>query len=131
MKTLNKEITEVLEMHNFYVGEITEQDNGTYIELHQHTPLGEDWWTTIWFDETNEGFIRAVREYYYSFDVDEEVEPFIEIRGQRGVPRSIRDLVTDAEWKEEKLKQLADDLEDLDLDFDEDDEDEDEYEEEM
>lgn len=121
MKTLNKEITEVLEMHNFYVGEITEQDNGTYIELQQHTPLGEDWWTTIWFDGTNEGFIQGVIECYNSFDVDEEVEPLIEMRGQRGVPRSIRDLVTDAEWKEEKLKQLADDLENLD--FDEDNED--------
>ena len=105
MKTLNKKITEVLDMHNFYIGEITEQDNGTYIELQQHTPLGEDWWTIIWFDGTNRGFIQGVRECYNSFDVDEEVEPLIEMRGQRGVPSSIKSLVEDAEWKDEKLEQ--------------------------
>lgn len=120
MKKLNEQIIKTLKNNGFTMGKITEQDNATYVELNQSTPLGEDWWTTIWFDGTNEGFIQGVIEYYNSFNVDEEVEPLVEMRGQRGVPSSIRSLVEDAEWKDTKLEQLADDLEILD--FDEDDE---------
>ncbi len=115
MKTLNKEVTNVLKNHEFNVGKITKQDNIFYVELNQHTPLGEDWWITILFDGTNEGFIQNVRKYYNSFDVDEEVEPLVNNRGKHGIPSSIRSLVEDAEWKEEKLSQLTRDLEYLDI----------------
>ena len=38
--------------------------------------------------------------------IDEEVEIWIDIRGTRGVPSSIKSLLEDAEWKLEKLKEL-------------------------
>lgn len=75
------------------------------IELNQKTPAGEDWWFDFSFKDPNE-LAEKVGDLYEGFDVDDEVELWIEGRGQRGVPSSIRTLVEDAEWKEEKLKQL-------------------------
>lgn len=114
MKLSNK-IIKTVENNDFSINEITEQGNEFYVEINQHTPCGEDWWETIWFDGTDDGFIKAVREKYRNFDVDDEVEIYIESRGKNGVPSSIRALVEDAEWKEDKLGELAYDLEELDL----------------
>ena len=108
---LNDSIIEVLENKDFVVHEVEEQDNEFYVELNQYTPCGEDWWETIWFDGTDEGFVKSVRERHYYFDVDEEVELWIDSRGKNGVPNSIKALVEDAEWKESILGALADDLE--------------------
>lgn len=118
MMELKKEIIEVIENNGFYLTEVTKQshviDNEQYyVELQQGTPAGEDWWITIWFDGTSDGFVESVRRRSNDFDVDEEVEVFIEGRGKNGIPSSIRTLIEDAEWKEEKLEKLADDLENI------------------
>ena len=107
---LNKKIIEVLENNEFWVHEVEKQDNGYYVEISQYTPLGEDWWVTIWFDGTDEDFITQVEQRFLGFDVDEEVEIWVENRGKNGVPSSIRALVEDAEWKENTLCALSDDL---------------------
>lgn len=131
MKEFNKAIIEVLEDAGFNIGEITEQDGEYYVELSQYTPEGEDWYVIIWFDGTDEDFIKSVRTCSDNFDVDEEAEPYIEMRGQRGVPNSISDLIEDAKWKEKTLEDLADALEAIDsedeCDSDTDDEEEEEY----
>lgn len=114
MKEFNKEIIKVLEDAGFNIGEITEQDGEYYVELSQYTPEGEDWYVIIWFDDTDEDFIKSVRTCADNFDVDEEAEPYIEMRGQRGVPNSIADLIEDAKWKGKTLEDLADALEALD-----------------
>lgn len=114
MKEFSKEIIKVLEDAGFNIGEITEQDGEYYVELSQYTPEGEDWYVIIWFDDTDEDFIRSVRTCADNFDVDEEAEPYIEMRGQRGVPNSIADLIEDAKWKEKTLDDLADALEAID-----------------
>ena len=114
MKLHNK-VIEIVERKDFSINEVEKQGNDFYVELGQYTPCGEDWWETIWFDGTDEGFIEAVRERYDNFDVDEEVEIWIESRGERGVPNSIRALVEDAEWKETMLGELTDELEKLEL----------------
>lgn len=114
MKEFNKEIINVLENADFNIGEITEQDGEYYVELSQYTPEGEDWYVVVWFDGTDEDFIASVRKYAADFDVDEEAEPYIEIRGQRGVPNSISALLEDAKWKEQTLNDLADALEVID-----------------
>ena len=103
MMKLSERIIEVLERNEFNVGEVTKQDNEFYVEYGQSTPEGEDWWETLWFDGTEEGFIKAFTERSNSFNVDEEAEVWIEARGRvRGVPDSIRDLIDDAEWKKER-----------------------------
>ena len=110
---LNEKIIEAIENNGFCYSAVVEQDNGFYIELYQDTPAGEDWHVTIWFNGSNNEFINSFRKYVEDFDVDEEVEIWIESRGERGVPSSIRVLVDDAEWKEERLQTLLKDLEDI------------------
>lgn len=112
---LNEKIIEVIEIYGFSYSAVVEQDNEYYIELYQDTPAGEDWHVTIWFDGNDNSFINSFREYVESFDVDEEVEIWIESRGKNGVPNSISVLVKDAEWKKEKLRLLLKYLEDIDL----------------
>lgn len=114
---LNEKIIEAIENNGFCYSAVVEQDNGFYIELYQDTPAGEDWHVAIWFNGSNNGFINSFRRYSESFDVDEEAAIWIESRGgcERGIPKSIRVFVDDAEWKEERLQTLLKDLEDLDL----------------
>lgn len=111
---LNEKIIEVIENNGFNYNAVMEHDNKFYIKLYQDTPAGEDWNVIIWFDGSNNGFIDSFRRYFESFDVDEEVEIFIESRGKHGIPSSISLLVKDAEWKKEKLGLLLKDLEDID-----------------
>lgn len=107
---INKKIRQIVESAGFSIGEMAEQDNGIYVELSQFTPLGEDWFETIWFDGTSKGFCKGLRERYNEFDVDDEAEIWIERRGKHGVPSSIKDLIEDAEWKELVLEELCDKL---------------------
>ena len=111
---LNEKIIEAIENNGFNYDAVVEQDNEFYIELHQDTPAGEDWYVTIWFNGSNNGFINSFRKYAEDFDVDEEAEIWIKSRGKHGVPSSISLLVKDAEWKKETLGKMLKDLEDLD-----------------
>ena len=77
MMKLSERIIEVLEHNEFNIGEVTKQDNEFYVEYGQSTPEGEDWWETLRFDGTEEGFIKAFTERANSFDVDEEAEALI------------------------------------------------------
>ena len=116
MMELSEKSFEVLERNELNIGDVTKQNNEFYLEYGQSTPEGEDWWETLWFDGTEEGFIKAFTERANSFDVDEEAEVWIESRGKvRGVPDSIRDLIDDAEWKKETLLQTARELNDEEL----------------
>lgn len=113
---LAPEVVELLEKHNFNISEIQEQDGEYYVDIGQSTPEGEDWSECIWFDGTTENFIDAVQTLAENFDVDEAVEVWVELRGQRGVPSSIRALVQDAEWKLKTLGTVADALRDIEFD---------------
>lgn len=110
---LNEKIIEVIENNEFGHDAVAEQDNEYYIEFYQNTPAGEDWYVTIWFDGSNNGFINSFRKYAEDFDVDEEAEIWIKSRGEHGVPSSIREILEDAEWKKERLQTLLKDLEDI------------------
>lgn len=110
MIKLNNTIAEILEYNGFNYNEVTEQDGKYYIELNNNTPLGEDWWLTVWFDGTDKSFVDAIEEITTNFDIDEEVEIWIPLRGENGVPSSISALVQDAEWKLEQLESLLSDL---------------------
>ena len=112
---LDQRIINVVEKNGFSIHEVEKHGEEFYVEINQGTPLGEDWWETIWFDGSSDGFIGAVRSRYNNFDIDEEVEIWVECRGKNGVPSSIKSLVKDAEWKESALEQLADELEELEF----------------
>ena len=98
--------------------------------MNQSTPLGEDWWVCVVFDETEDDFVDEIRDYYVGFDPEDEVELYIQNRGKNGIPTSIRDLLDDQDWKEEKLKSLIDALDDYIYNKDDEDENEEENEEE-
>ena len=116
MKKLNENIVRILEENNFNIGEITEQNGSYYIELSQYTPLGEDWYVVVWYDGTDEDFIDQFDQIYQNFDVDEELELFMECRGENGVPTSVRDLLEDQEWKNTCLGNTSFRLTTLELD---------------
>ena len=115
MKELNEKVIEILENNGFNIGKINTQDDNYYIDLQQYTQAGEDWYVTIWFNGTDKDFVTQVEEYYNNFDVDEETEILIESRGKNGVPSSIRTILEDQEWKDNKLKELSDNLDNLEL----------------
>lgn len=77
-----------------------------HVEISQYTPAGEDWIETIWFDGSQKSIVDSVKERVDYFDVDEEAEVWIPHRGTSGVPSSISELVEDAEWKLNELKEL-------------------------
>lgn len=112
---LNKKVIEIVENNGFSIGEVVKQGKEFYVEIGQTTPCLEDWWETVWFDGTSQGFIKALRERYNSFDIYEEAEIWITNRGKNGVPESIKELIEDAEWKKSMLGELADALEELEL----------------
>lgn len=110
MKKFKKDIIKILEENDFVIGEITKQSNGIYVDLNQSTLLGEDWWVVIFFNGTNNGFIQEFYKYAYNFDIDEEIEVFVNNRGTNGIPDSIVDLIEDAKWKQKTLEKTADEL---------------------
>lgn len=109
---LNDKIISIIEHNGFSIEEIEENGNEFYTEIGQYTPEGEDWFETIWFDGTDNGFIEAVQNVSHNFDPDEAAMVWIPCRGKNGVPESIKDLIADAEWKKEKLEVLANKLAD-------------------
>jgi len=90
-----------------------QDENQTDWEIQQYTPEGEDWFVDIIVNNDVNKLIEEISSYAENFDIDEEVEPYIEMRGQRGVPSSISDLIEDAKWKKDQLANLANELQKL------------------
>lgn len=88
------------------------EDNGWSVEIDDDgdicienwSPAGED---LVFYVNRDEDFTEGVCRISECFDVDEHVEPLIEIRGTRGVPSSVRILVEDAYDIEKMLDDLA------------------------
>ncbi len=86
-----------------------------YVEMGQYSPSGEDFFMSIDFDKDNQvqSFLRNLRAYYESFDIDEHVMLWVESRGENGCPSSIRALVEDAEAIKNMIGELAVALENI------------------
>ena len=76
-------------------------------EIGQMSSCGEDWFETLEADDVDT-LIASLERRIDNWDSEEEAMPYIEMRGQNGVPSSIRDLLDDADWKLEQLKDLLD-----------------------
>lgn len=112
---VKEKLLDVLETCGFTVAGVnkkakTVSKDNWWTEIEQHTPAGEDWIETIWFDGTYEGFIHSLEEILAYFDIDERVEVFIPQRGKNGCPDSILALYVDAEWKRKVLSRLSREL---------------------
>lgn len=82
-----------------------------FAEFSQYSNAGEDFSFIAYYDGTAESLVESVREQYEDFDVDEHASLWVEYRGTRGIPNSIRTLVEDAEDIEEMIGELANELE--------------------
>lgn len=84
--------------------------DGSY-SFHSHSPAGEDLWIEheCTSPETALNEIKAdIAREYENFDVDEHVDLWAQVRGERGVPGTYEELVDDAHEIEKMLDELAD-----------------------
>lgn len=123
MMELSKRIEELLEEYDFSLcGEITERydEKGKYdVELETYSLAGEDVIVQLIYDGTEKSFISAFVDYANSFDAEEHAEMWIGSRGKNGVPKSVKDLLEDAEWIKDTLMDIAKKLNNLDEDLEE------------
>ena len=109
---LSERTIEVLENNDMHAYERSEQHGEFTREIEFYSPEGEDVLECIFYDGTDESFIKAFRSNAENFDANEHAEMWIENRGQvGGVPESVRDLINDAEWIKDTLLSVADELE--------------------
>ena len=73
------------------------------LEISKHSPAGEDFFFTV----EKENALQNIIDYANEFDPDEHAEMWIEYRGTRGVPESVRELIDDADEIAEMLNSLA------------------------
>jgi hypothetical protein len=95
----------------------TYSDGTMGIEFGQYTPCGEDWYESMEIGDNIDYFISRLQDRVNYWDSDEEAEIWIDMRGQRGVPTSIRDLLDDADWKLEQLTNLLAELQKTDFEI--------------
>lgn len=74
-------------------------------EFGQMTPCGEDWIETVESDDADTLLNSLIRRLD-GWDSEEEAKIWFESAGKNGVP-GIRDLLDDADWKEETLRDLV------------------------
>lgn len=68
---------------------------------------GQDVPTEFDFDGTAEDFVKEFTERAESYDVDEEVEVYIDMRGRNGVPETVRELLDDCQEAKDTLMKIA------------------------
>lgn len=107
---LSKKTIEILEQHDITLHKREKQDGQFYREIEFYSDAGEDVIETIWYDGTNESFCRAFNKNADDFDPDDHAEMYVNMRGQQGVPDSIRTLIEDADGIKETLTTVAKEL---------------------
>ena len=95
------ELKQIIEDNGFAIYE-----DGDELDISQYTPEGEDWHETFEFNGDPNIFIQDLIRRVNNFDIDDEVEPYVEMRGKQGVPSSISVLLADAQWKLDTLTEL-------------------------
>lgn len=80
--------------------------DGNEVMLEQFSPAGEDYF----FYADKKRFAESIAEYAENFDPDEHAETWVEFRGKRGVPESIRTLIDDADAIKQMLTELSEQI---------------------
>lgn len=81
-------------------------DNDALVEFWTQT-AGQDIPVEFEYDGTVEDFIKEFVEYAENYDVDDEVEIYVPMRGQSGVPYRIMDIVEDCQEAKDTLMKIA------------------------
>jgi len=71
----------------------------------QDIPYEYDGW-----DGTAEDLVKDFVKHAENYDVDEEVELYVNMRGQNGVPSTIRELLDDCQEAKDTLMEIAEKL---------------------
>lgn len=104
---LAKGIIDVLESRDIRIISTEKQQEEYITELEFWSDAGEDFIITLWHDRTKKSFVDAFISYAIDFDPDEHAEMYVEHRGTRGIPDSIRALINDADSIKEFLEETA------------------------
>ena len=104
------EIKEILEEKGVKY-EIRPKEGYGLVEFWTDT-AGQDIPTEFDFDGTPDGFVKEFVERAENYDVDEEVELFVGMRGKQGVPDTIRELIDDCQEAKNTLLDIAKALKD-------------------
>lgn len=68
---------------------------------------GQDIYQSIEYDGTLKDFLDKFIDCFEGYDVDEEVELYVNMRGQNGVPDSVRKLMDDCQEAKDTLMEMA------------------------
>ena len=104
-----KRIAEALDELGFGRYDWHENEDGTWygiVEFWTDT-AGQDIPTEIEFDGTTEGFVKRFSEAAENYCVDDEVELYVGMRGQRGVPNTVMEIVADCQEAKDTLMKIA------------------------
>lgn len=59
------------------------------------------------FDGTPEDFVKQFTKRAENYDVDEEVEIYVDMRGKNGVPNTVRELLDDCQEAKDTLMDIS------------------------
>ena len=107
-----KQIKEVLDSLGYVRYKWYKEENEIWygiVEFWTDT-AGQDIPTEIDFDGTAEDFVKQFTKCAEAYDVDEEVEIFVDMRGKNGVPESVREILEDCEEAKDTLMKIAEKL---------------------
>ena len=71
---------------------------------------GQDIPTEFYYDGSPEDFVAKFTECANNYDVDEEVELYVNMRGKNGVPDTVRELLDDCQEAKDTLMEIAEKL---------------------
>lgn len=66
--------------------------------------------TEIDFNGTAEDFTKKFVEAAENYNVDDEVETYVDMRGKNGVPNTVRELLNDCQEAKDTLMKIAEKL---------------------
>lgn len=106
------------------VGEILDELGYVHYDWHKYEDRDEwygivEFWTDtadqdvpteFEFDGTASDFVKKFCEAAENYDVDEEVELYVDMRGKNGVPSTVRELLDDMQEAKDTLMEIAEKL---------------------
>lgn len=107
-RKLDPAIESAMEEAGFVNAGTYEQGGEMYTEIELcPTPTGGDFLALVWHDNTAAGFAKGLKDFVRGYNVDDEVEMYVPMRGKGGCPSSIQALVDEMKWRKKSVRKLA------------------------
>lgn len=108
MKRIEKALDEMGIKYDYYMDQNSEEWYGL-VEFWTDCS-GQDIPTEFNFDGTAEDFVKKFTEGAENYDVDDQVEIFVPMRGKQGVPNTVREILDDCQEAKDTLMEIAEKL---------------------